>query len=207
VVQLPSGRHELTREAVAASQRQRLLDGVAEAVAAKGYAATTIGDVVALAAVSRRTFYEQFPDIESCFLVAYQDGMNWLLSEIAPALRRHPDADWRARVRISIEAYLEALSTRPAPAWAFSIEAFGAGPAVLEHRAGVMMQWADQWRRLLRVARKEGHALPDVSDEQLLVLVGGIEELVRECLRGRGAEHLPDLAGSLSKIAVSTLGG
>jgi AcrR family transcriptional regulator len=207
VVQLPSGRHELTREAVAASQRQRLLDGVAEAVAAKGYAATTIGDVVAAAAVSRRTFYEQFPDIESCFLVAYQSGMELLLSEIAPALRRHPGADWRSRVRISLEAYLEALSVRPAAAWAYSIEALGAGPAVLEHRAAVMRRWVEQWRGLLRLAREQGHSPPKISDEQLLLLVGGIEELVRECLRARGAQHLPELAGPLSEIAITTLGG
>src|SRR4051794_21670315 len=33
--QLPRGRHELTREAIAASQRARLLDAVSEAVAEK----------------------------------------------------------------------------------------------------------------------------------------------------------------------------
>src|SRR5205085_1313867 len=120
--QLPRGRHQLTREAVAASQRSRLLDGVAEAVSSKGYAATTIGDVVAAAAVSRRTFYEQFPDIESCFLAAYQAGMELLLDEIRSEVRRHLDADWRTRARISVEAYLRELSARPAAAWAYSIE-------------------------------------------------------------------------------------
>jgi hypothetical protein len=108
---------------------------------------------------------------------------------------------------VSIEAYLHELSIRPAPAWAYSIEALGAGPAVLEHRAQVMGRWVEQWRGLLRVAREQGHPLADISDDHLLLLVGGIEELVRECLRSRGASHLPELADRLSAIAITTLGG
>jgi AcrR family transcriptional regulator len=205
--QLPRGRHQLTREAVAASQRSRLVDGVAEAVAAKGYAATTIGDVVAAAAVSRRTFYEQFPEIESCFLAAYQAGMELLLDEIRSEVRRHPDADWRTRARISVEAYLRELSARPAAAWAYSIEALGAGSAVLAHRSRILARWVAQWRGLADLARAEEPDLARVDDEQLLHLVGGIEELVRECLRSRGAEHLPDLADRLTAIGIAGIGG
>jgi AcrR family transcriptional regulator len=206
-VTLPRGRHQLTREAVAASQRSRLLDGVAEAVAAKGYAATTIGDVVAAAAVSRRTFYEQFPDIESCFLEAYQAGMELLLGEIRSAVRRHPDAGWRERARTSVDAYLGELAARPAAAWAYSIEALGAGPAVLEHRSRILGRWVEQWRGLDGLAREQEPGLPDVDDDRLLLLVGGIEELVRECLRSRGAEQLPELADRIAAIGVATLGG
>ncbi|MEA2308877.1 MAG: hypothetical protein QOG86_1951 [Thermoleophilaceae bacterium] len=205
--QLPRGRHQLTREAVAAAQRSRLLDGVAEAVADKGYAATTIGDVVAAAAVSRRTFYEQFPDIESCFLAAYQAGMELLLDEIRAEVRRHPDADWRTRARISVEAYLRELSIRPAPAWAYSIEAIGAGAAVLEHRSGILARWEAQWGGLARLARREDRDLPEIPEDELLFLVGGIEELVRDCLRSRGADHLPELSERISAIAIAALGG
>jgi AcrR family transcriptional regulator len=205
VRQLRSGRHQYTREAVVASQRARLLDAVAEAVAAKGYAATTVADVVGRAAVSRRTFYEQFPDLESCFLTAYQAGMELLLQEIRRAVRARPGTGWRDRARTSIEAYFKALAARPSAAWAFSIEGIGAGAAVLEHRAGVLDRWVQQWRELHGLACREDPAVPPTSDEQLLVLVGGIEELVRSCLRARGAEHLPDLADRVSAIAIATI--
>ena len=206
VHQLRSGRHQYTRDAVIASQRGRLLDAVAEAVAAKGYAATTVADVVDRAAVSRRTFYEQFVDLESCFLTAYQAGMELLLEEIRMAVGAHPETDWRQRARASIDAYLKALAARPGAAWAFSIEAVGAGRAVLEQRAAVLDRWVRQWRGLQGVARREDARVPIASDEQLLVLVGGIEELVRDCLRTRGAEHLPELADRVSRIAISTVG-
>jgi AcrR family transcriptional regulator len=203
--QLRSGRHQYTREAVIASQRARLLEAVADAVATKGYAATTVADVVDRAAVSRRTFYEQFPDLESCFLTAYQAGMELLLQEIRRAVSARPGSDWRARARTSIEAYLAALAARPKAAWAFSIEAIGAGAAVLEHRAAVLDRWVHQWRELHRLACREDPRVPSTSDEQLLVLVGGIEELVRSCLRARGAEHLPGLAERVSAIAIAVI--
>jgi AcrR family transcriptional regulator len=204
--QLPRGRHEYTREAVAASQRGRLLDAVAEAVAANGYAATTVADVVSRAAVSRRTFYEQFPDLESCFLAAYQAGMELLLQEIRHAVRARRGSDWQDRARTSVEAYLAALAARPAAAWAFSIEAIGSGAVVQDHRAAVLGRWVQQWRELQDLAREQDAQVPCTPDDHLLVLVGGIEELVRDCLLTRGAEHLPDLADRVTDIAITTIG-
>jgi AcrR family transcriptional regulator len=57
---LPPGRHGLPRDFVAKNQRTRLLAGTARAVYDHGYAASTIVQITAAAAVSRRTFYEHF---------------------------------------------------------------------------------------------------------------------------------------------------
>ncbi|HEV7687975.1 MAG TPA: helix-turn-helix domain-containing protein, partial [Acidimicrobiia bacterium] len=118
---LPSGRHGLTREAVVASQRGRLVDAMAQIVAEKGYPATTVADVVERAGVSRRTFYEQFADKEACFLAAYDVGLTVVLSRIREAVEGvperlpppssggHPPAPgstggWRERARAGVEA-------------------------------------------------------------------------------------------------------
>ena len=50
----------------------RLLEGMAHAVAAKGYAETTIADIVAEASVSRRTFYEHFTTKAECLIALYE---------------------------------------------------------------------------------------------------------------------------------------
>ena len=68
---LPSGRHNLPREFVVTSQRDRLLDSMAQACAEKRYAEVSVADIVSRARVSRSTFYEIFPDKEACFLAAY----------------------------------------------------------------------------------------------------------------------------------------
>ncbi len=61
---------EVTAPAVAPTagteHRARLLEGMARAVAAQGYADTTIADIVREAGVSRRTFYEHFSDKTDC---------------------------------------------------------------------------------------------------------------------------------------------
>ena len=55
--QLPGGRHGLSREAVAESQRERLLAAMTVAVGLRGYRDAHITEVVDRAVVSRRTFY------------------------------------------------------------------------------------------------------------------------------------------------------
>ena len=52
--------------------RHRLLDAMADAVAHKGYADTTIADLAAGARVSRRTFYEHFSSKEECLIALYE---------------------------------------------------------------------------------------------------------------------------------------
>src|SRR3954451_13174305 len=101
---LPRGPHNLTRDDVLASQRQRMTDAMAAAVASKGYASTTVGDVVAGAGVSRKTFYEHFRDKEECFLAAFDAGVEALLAAIATA---PPEGSgWPERLRARVRAYL-----------------------------------------------------------------------------------------------------
>ena len=52
---LPRGRHDLPREFVARTQRDRLIDAMARTVAAKGFAAP-LTDVCTAAGVSTRAF-------------------------------------------------------------------------------------------------------------------------------------------------------
>ena len=70
----------------ARSQRGRLICAIADAVAAKGYAATSVADVIALAGVSRKTFYEHFGDKEACFLAAYDSGAQAIYDAMVEAI-------------------------------------------------------------------------------------------------------------------------
>src|SRR2546423_5111161 len=139
---LPSGRHGLTREEVMASQRARLVDAMVHVVADKGYAATTVADVVERAGVSRRTFYEQFADKEACFLAAYDVALAAVLGRIAetagPEGPDGPAAGWRAPARAGVEGFLDLLAGEPAHARALQGEILPAGPAPPQRRAGML---------------------------------------------------------------------
>ena len=202
---LPRGRHPLTQAAVAGSQRVRLLDAVAHVVTDKGYGAATVADVIALAGVSRRTFYEHFPGLEDCFLAAYEDGMRSLFGAIRSALASLARDEPTLRARVAIDAYLAAMASVPAAAWAFTVEVLGAGRRALDRRDWVMAQWVEQWRAFHRQRQQAEPGLADVLDAQLLALVGGLEELVRDQMRRRGVASLPLIAEAMHGFAVSVL--
>jgi AcrR family transcriptional regulator len=193
LTRLPSGRHRLTRDDVVASQRGRLIEAMVEAVAEKGYGPVTVADVVEGASVSRRTFYEQFAGKEECFLAAYDAGVQYALGRLAEAAEGIETDDWRARTESDIAAYLRVLSDEPAFAWALHVEVLGVGPAALERRAQIFAMFADRTRRAHELARAADDRLPELPDEAFLLHTGGMDELIRECLRTRGAAALPDL--------------
>src|SRR4051812_12103212 len=139
---LPRGRHRIDREVVLASQRGRLVDGIAAAVAEKGYPATTVADVVGRAGVSRKTFYEHFEDKLDCFLAAYDTGVEVLLGELQAAWDR--PGTFLERLEAAVDAYLLTLTGAPDFARTFLIEALAAGPRALERRAQVHARFAAQ---------------------------------------------------------------
>jgi AcrR family transcriptional regulator len=204
---LPSGRHGLSREAVVASQRGRLIDAMVEVVAEKGYAATTVADVVERAGVSRRTFYEQFSDKEACFLAAYDLGLAAVVGRIKGAVEENPTAGWRDQARAGVEAFLALLASEPAFARALQLEILTAGPAALERRAGMLVMFSGVWRGVHERARTEDPELRALPDEAFAVMTAGLEELIRDCIRTRGTDALPELAEPILRTVLAVLGG
>ncbi|WP_273940135.1 TetR/AcrR family transcriptional regulator [Kutzneria chonburiensis] len=87
---LPRGRSSLPADEVRAAQRQRLLTATVAAVAAVGFSAITVADIVRGARVSRAAFYAHFSDKEDCFLAATAYGGNLLVDAVIGATRALP---------------------------------------------------------------------------------------------------------------------
>ncbi|MGA8015766.1 MAG: helix-turn-helix domain-containing protein, partial [Candidatus Dormiibacterota bacterium] len=87
---LPRGRSRLPEALVQRDQRERILRSMVETVAEQGYAAATVGEVVARARVSRSSFYAQFSDKEDCFVTASAEGRSRLFARVRKAARRVP---------------------------------------------------------------------------------------------------------------------
>jgi AcrR family transcriptional regulator len=142
VRQLPRGRHHLPREQVLASQRDRMLRAMADAVAEKGFARVTVADVISRAGVSRETFYEHFADKEACFLAALDDGARTLLRILSSVLA-HAAGDPIERLDLMLNAYLNTLAAEPAFTKAFLIDAYGAGPTATGRRIELQQRFVD----------------------------------------------------------------
>jgi AcrR family transcriptional regulator len=194
---LPRGRHHIGREVVLASQRGRLIEGIAAAVAEKGYAATTVGDVVGRAGVSRKTFYEHFTDKLDCFLAAYDAGVEVLLEKLREAWAG--PGSFAERQHAAVEAYLRTLAGAPDFARTFVIEALAAGPAALERRAVVHARVAAQ----MWAAHAELPAPP--SEAFATAAVGAVNELVAERIRQGRVDSLLELTDTVRAIQIRLL--
>jgi AcrR family transcriptional regulator len=170
---------------VASSQRARLLAAMATVVARKGYAATTVADVVSAAGVSRSTFYELFTSKEACFLDAYREGVDELLGAVREAVHEAED-DWRAQLRAGIRAYLAQLAREDSFARIYIDEIHAAGSNALAARAEALRRFAGRYHATFSQARAADPSLREPHPDALLVLCAGTEQLVAERLRARG---------------------
>src|SRR5215207_2395287 len=91
--------------------RHRLLEGMAHAVAEKGYAETTIADIVREASVSRRTFYEHFTGKAECLIALYETASHNALKVLRDAI--DPSHGWEEQVERAIGAYLQCMASNP----------------------------------------------------------------------------------------------
>ncbi len=183
---LPPGRHGLPRAFVAENQRERLLNGVVEAVAERGYNATTIGHITAAAGISRRTFYEYFEGKEDCFLAAYE----MIEAHVLDSMLAAPGAGepWPERVRVRLAALLDVLARDRAVSRCFLIEPLAAGGDVAACYREAMQLLA----AALRPEPPPSELDMEVRDQ---ALIGGIATLiVRRLSAGTSLEALlPDL--------------
>jgi AcrR family transcriptional regulator len=186
-----------------------MIEAMAQTVAAKGYAATTVADVVARAGVSRKTFYEHFGDREECFLAAYDAAVDVLFGAVAEhvAAGEPAGADWRARVRAGVLAYLEALASEPAFARTFLVEVRVAGPRAQARRAAVHARFVDFLRSQAALARSDHPWLPDVPDPVYAAIVGGVDEVVSSWVADGRTAELAQLEPDLSYFQLSLLAG
>jgi len=197
---LPRGPHGLGRDVVAASQRGRLLEAMAHAVAEKGYGAASVADVIGRAGVSRKTFYVHFRDKLDCFLAAYDVGVEVLLATVRAA--GEGEGDPLAVARARTRAYLQALAAEPDFARTFLLEVSAAGPEALARRRDVHRQFADLSRELVESVP----GAPELPGELYLASVGATNEVVSAWVVADRAAELPALEDVLVHIQLSLLG-
>jgi len=123
---LPRGRHGLSASYVAGNQRARILVGVAEVVADKGYTAMSVEDIVRRSGVSRRTFYDQFRDKRSAFFASFDAVNEQMLTATTTAFASTDD--WPEQVRRGLATLLGMLANEPAFARMAFLEMAMAGP-------------------------------------------------------------------------------
>ncbi|OJU83794.1 MAG: hypothetical protein BGO11_13720, partial [Solirubrobacterales bacterium 70-9] len=188
---LPRGRHGLPREAVADSQRVRILAAMIEVVAAQGYTDTRVVDVIGIAGVSRKTFYELFDSKEDCFLAAYDILLGRVLEKAETGFGVQPGAPWPVRLEAGLRAVLGHLAAHPEEARFALVEVLAAGPKALARRDAALRQFTG----FIETGRSESTI--DLPGSTAQTIAGGVSELLySEVLHGAAARlpaRLPEL--------------
>lgn len=178
------------------SQRQRIIDAMIEACAAKTYAAMTITDIVSRAHISRTTFYKHYEDKRDCF----EATIDFCIAELqGVAGDAHSPADSPGdAARLAAEAVVEALAARPGLANVLTGEAMAVDPRVIE-----------RYRRATVPALEALWGGPDAAQAHTdpRLAFGQAQVLIFNQIATGNADRLTEVLPEIVYLTVSPFGG
>jgi AcrR family transcriptional regulator len=189
--QLPPGRHGIPREAVVQNQRQRILRAVVDVASVAGYGTMVVEDIISTAGVSRRTFYDYFPNKEAAFLEAYDHAVDDLKAQISAAYAI--EGDIFQKTTSAVSALINTLADDPAMAEMGVVEVLAAGAEAIERRGRAM----ERLSTLITDGVESTGGAPTMPPLTAQTITGGIHEVIySRVLRGELEElrgMVPDL--------------
>jgi AcrR family transcriptional regulator len=169
---LPRGRHKLSREHVAESQRWRLIRASGESLMASGYGGLTTRDVSRRAGVSSATFYLHFEDADACLLAAHAVAAD-CLGELVGAACTGTGA-WPERLHAALGAATDFLASEPALARLLGADLAAAVPAVAAARERLLARLAGLLCSGRQLRLRTADRLPPLAETHLTGAVAGL---------------------------------
>ena len=202
---LRPGPRSCPQENVESNQRARLCGAMIELAAARGYTASTVAELCALAGVSKRTLYERYPGgKEECFIATYDIIVRSFQRRILAAARRGPEVFQGARpplgplrrLRAVLEAFAHEVVAYPKAARLVVVGAREAGPAAQARIEGTRRLG----ERVIASSLRESPEARSLSSHVAKGIAGEAARLTHaRLLDGRVAQ----LAGELSELCVA----
>lgn len=180
---LPHGPHRLPRGEVIRHQRTRIHGAMVEAVSRSGYERTSVKQVIGLAGVSRRSFYEQFDNKQECFLATFDLLVGRGLRGMARAYVRS-EGGLRERLGASFESFASEVAQSPKAASLVLLDAQTAGAAGTLR----MRRATASCERMLAQGFAEAPDAHPLPAPIVRGIVGGLHGAVGQALRS-GGEH------------------
>ena len=192
---LKRGPSRVPPEVVAATQRDRLLDGLVHTVASKGYASARVSDICQAAGVTRPAFYALFEGKEDAFLAAYRQGTEVLFHMVEDAYLDAPD--WRPGIRDGLAVLLDVLASVPSFATMAIVEIDAAGSAARHERG----QLLGRFQRFFAAAPRPAGS---VNSRQLAeAVIGGAYSMIYRHVACGNTAELPDLLPTLTYFVLA----
>jgi AcrR family transcriptional regulator len=190
---LPRGPHRLTDEQVTEDQRRRLIGAMVTLAGKRGYAATTVADIIERAEVSRKTFYEHFKAREDLLLAAFDTTCTAALEDVRAAAQRTggPTRQFEALMR----RLARIARKSPGTIALCTIEIAAVDPAGLERREQLM----DAYGALIDECLRAGEERPTLPATLARVLAGAIHRTIDAQLRTGRRDELAAISIQLAR--------
>jgi AcrR family transcriptional regulator len=185
------------------THRERLLIGMAASIRERGFARTTVADVVREARVSRRTFYEHFEDLVDCYLALGDAAGDIVLQAIADGVSL--DVPLQQRLEGGLDAWFGLISTDPALARSFALELHLAGERGIEQLRRTVTRTGQLLHDLVEEAREQEPELRPLPVNVAIIIAAGIREAVIEAAETGGEDRLPEVRAAAIELLRSVL--
>jgi AcrR family transcriptional regulator len=183
----------------ARKQRWRILTATADSAAQRGFAATTVSEIMARARFDRRVFYEHFRDKQQAFLAVHELAFEQTMSIAAGAYlsaRQLPERVWRG-----IRAASQFQAAYPAIAHVGYLESHALGPPAIQRADDSSRAFAI----LLHTASERTRRPQDLPVAE--AIGAAIFEIARNQVRLDRARDLPRYAFHATYICLAPLLG
>lgn len=148
---------DLTREEPQ-STKERILDAALSIFANKGYHDTRLDEIVAESQTSKGAIYFHFPNKERLFLALVDQFADLLERRVTEAIEGSPPG--MGRVRVALEATLDAFSRYRRPAKILLVQAVGLGTTFENKRLEINERFAQLIETYLQEAVDVGDIAP-----------------------------------------------
>jgi AcrR family transcriptional regulator len=199
---LPSGRHDLPRDQVIKSQRERIVDATAAIVAEKGFAGLTIPEIASRANVSHETFYEMYPTKHDAFLGAQKIGLHQALRITGQAYDAHKDS-WTDGVAAGLRALIGYVESEPAHAHLTLVDTLGASPDAIEIRELALAAFTEYLRPGYALENPDAE-VPEIAAE---AVAGGIWQVLHHYIEHQRVHELSGAAPQIVYLALNPFAG
>jgi AcrR family transcriptional regulator len=193
---LASARSGTARREVMDIQRARIVAAAIDTAEVHGYAGMTVGAIIQRARVSRKTFYDVFPNRHECFTAVIEEIFARAHSVASAAYAQ--ENSWLAATRSALDSLLCLIDAEPGLGRVWFVEALAGPDVVLDYRARAMSMVAEAID-LGRHVAGERRQPPKLAAE---AAVGAVSHIIYSRIKNKNREPLAALLGPLMYLIV-----
>ncbi len=181
-------------------QRARFLSAAADVFATKGFADASVEDVVVIAGMSRRTFYEHFDDLSDALMQVHEMAASMCFRVVEERVRAAPDPV--AKLRAGVFAFLEMLSQHAPLARVVFREVRAAGREFEVRREATVARFVGLLFEGVAEAHVAGIASRAPDELTLYALVSAMEAVGMRYVERREEARATEAAPALTELVI-----